>query len=201
MIEVKNLYKKYKQKVLFNNFSLTIKPGTIVAIAGPSGCGKTTLLNIIGGLETCDSGQILIDNKDIKSYKQNSVFRNKISYLFQNFALIDDKSILENLKIALGKNIDVDQVLALMSELNLEMDLNTPIYMLSGGEQQRVSMIRIILKNNPIILADEPTGSLDPNNRDIILNLLVRLKEEGKTIVLVTHDKIVSGISDEIIEI
>lgn len=180
MIELKNVCKNFEQKEIFKDFSDKFNPGEITVIMGPSGCGKSTLLNMIGGLEKKNSGEILIDNKSIEKYKDNTIFRDKISYLFQNFALIETKTILDNLKIALGKNLDLNQVKLLMKELNLNLDIKTLVYMLSGGEQQRVSMLRILLKDNPIILADEPTGSLDQVNRDIILDLLKHQKQKIK---------------------
>ena len=201
MIELKNVCKNFEQKEIFKDFSYKFNPGEITVIMGPSGCGKSTLLNMIGGLEKKNSGEILIDNKSIEKYKDNTIFRDKISYLFQNFALIETKTILDNLKIALGKNLDLNQVKSLMKELNLNLDIKTPVYMLSGGEQQRVSMLRILLKDNPIILADEPTGSLDQVNRDIILDLLKQQKAKNKTIIVVTHDPEVTNIADKIIKL
>ena len=201
MIELKNVCKNFEQKEIFKDFSCKFNPGEITVIMGPSGCGKSTLLNMIGGLEKKNSGEILIDNKSIEKYKDNTIFRDKISYLFQNFALIETKTILDNLKIALGKNLDLNQVKSLMKELNLNLDIKTPVYMLSGGEQQRVSMLRILLKDNPIILADEPTGSLDQVNRDIILDLLKQQKAKNKTIIIVTHDPEVTKIADKIIKL
>ena len=201
MIELKNVCKNFEQKEIFKDFSYKFNPGEITVIMGPSGCGKSTLLNMIGGLEKKNSGEILIDNKSIEKYKDNTIFRDKISYLFQNFALIETKTILDNLKIALGKNLDLNQVKSLMKELNLNLDIKTPVYMLSGGEQQRVSMLRILLKDNPIILADEPTGSLDQVNRDIILDLLKQQKAKNKTIIIVTHDPEVTKIADKIIKL
>lgn len=201
MIEIKNIDKKFKQKEIFNNFSASFKAGKIITIMGPSGCGKSTLLNMIGGLEKPDHGSIIIDNKEVNSYKNNSLFRDKVSYLFQNFALVENKTIYQNMQIALGNKVSKEEISDKLKELNLNVDVNTPVYMLSGGEQQRVSMMRILLKDNPIILADEPTGSLDPKNRDVILDLLVKQKEKGKLIIIVTHDPFIESISDEIIKL
>lgn len=186
--------------MIFDNFSLEIQTGEFVAITGYSGCGKSTLLNIIGLLEDFDSGELIIDgdiNVRPNSNFANKILREKIGYLFQNFALVDDETVQYNLKFALKylngskkeKRYKMGKALA---QVGLKGYSDRKVYELSGGEQQRVAIARIMLKPSKIILADEPTGSLDEKNRDIVMHLLKILNSQGKTIVLVTHDKLVA---------
>ncbi len=206
MILLKGVSKKYGNKTVLNNFSMHICPGEFVAIVGPSGCGKSTLLNIIGLLEPFDKGVVEINKeKNIRpqSRKATNFLRTTISYLFQNFALVDEETVFYNLKLALryvkgDKEKLISQALKKVGLVGYE---KKKIYQLSGGEQQRVAMARILLKPAKIILADEPTGSLDANNRDLIITMLQMLRQEGKTILVVTHDNYVAAHADRIIEL
>ena len=181
----------------------------MVAITGSIGCGKTTLLNMIGLIEPIDSGEyILLGKKAPKCNTNNSnnVIRANISYLFQNFALIDNFTVEENLMLALRYvNKSREQKKRLINTALLKVDLKNyqkkRIFEISGGEQQRVALARAILKPSDIILADEPTGALDPINRDIVLKILRELNEFGKTIVIVTHDMTVANSCDRIIQL
>jgi putative ABC transport system ATP-binding protein len=189
MIEIKNVTKSFEEKLLFSDFSLTIENGDFVIFSGPSGCGKTTLLNMIGAIEKIERGSILVDGIDI-SIKKNHLgyFRTKIGFLFQNFALVDNKTVKENLKMIrkdCKTDLTIEEVLRIVG---LEDKTNKKIYTLSGGEQQRIALARLMLKKCDIILADEPTGSLDKNNAAVVINILKQLNKEGKTIILVTHD-------------
>lgn len=209
MIKLVNVNKKYGEKVILNNFSLNIKEGEFLAITGESGKGKSTILNIIGLLETFDSGDLIIDKeKNIKpnSKDANRILRDTIGYLFQNFALVDNESIDSNLNLALQYIKKSKKEKSKMKEAALEKVClsgygKSKIYELSGGEQQRVAIARLLLKPSKIILADEPTGSLDEKNREIILSLLKDLNKSGKTIVLVTHDKYMANQCTKIIEL
>lgn len=208
VIELKNVSKSYDKKIL-NNLSIKIEENEIVAIVGESGKGKSTLLNIIGLLEDADSGEVIIDNEKgikINSSKATKIIREKISYLFQNFALIEQETVFENLEIALKyvklKKADkIDLIKSALKSVDLEGYEKRKIYELSGGEQQRVAMARVVLKPSKIVLADEPTGSLDVNNRNKIMSLLKQLNKKGKTIVIVTHDREVANSCDRIIEL
>ncbi|GKX68988.1 ABC transporter ATP-binding protein [Inconstantimicrobium mannanitabidum] len=208
VIELKNVSKSYDKKIL-NNLSIKIEENEIVAIVGESGKGKSTLLNIIGLLEDADSGEVIIDNEKsikINSSKATKIIREKISYLFQNFALIEQETVFENLEIALKyvklKKADkIDLIKSALKSVDLEGYEKRKIYELSGGEQQRVAMARVVLKPSKIVLADEPTGSLDCNNRNKIMSLLKQLNKKGKTIVIVTHDREVANSCDRIIEL
>ena len=202
IIELKNINKKYGSRELFQNLDFSIKKGEMVAITGASGSGKSTLLNIMGLIDKPDSGEVLIcGNKnpyDKEKIKLN-LFRNNIGYLFQNYALVDNYTVSKNLDIALEyvKVTDKDKKKLkeeALDKVGLLDKLNNKVFELSGGEQQRVALARLMLKKNDIILADEPTESLDENNKNIILKLLKQLNNEGKTIVVVTHDKVVADI-------
>lgn len=190
MVQIKNMSKQFGNKVIFNNFNLNITPHSFIVITGESGAGKSTLLNIIGGLEKIDSGQIVVAGYDItKGVKQKDFYSTKIGFLFQNFVLMENKTALQNMEI-IQKNfrnqIDIDDI---FSYLNLKNVKNKKVYELSGGEQQRLALGRLMLKKCELILCDEPTGSLDEKNGALVLDILHQLHHQGKTIVLVTHDK------------
>ena len=207
MIVLKKICKKYGRKVIYDNFSLTINDGEFVAIVGASGSGKSTLLNIIGLLEPVDKGRVSIDDKtDItpQSNKAISIIRYKFSYLFQNYALIDEETVEYNLKLALRftKGNKKELIRNALKKVGLDGYEKAKIYQLSGGEQQRVALARVILKPSKYILADEPTGSLDPKNREIVIRTLRKLnREDNKTVIIVTHDMYVADQCDRIIEI
>ncbi|MDU2290425.1 MULTISPECIES: putative bacteriocin export ABC transporter [unclassified Clostridium] len=207
IIELKNINKSYSNKYLFKNLDFSIKKGEMVAITGPSGVGKSTLLNIIGLIDKPDSGEVVIcSNKNPfdKEKVKLKLFRDNIGYLFQNYALVDNYTVSKNLDIALEyvKNKNKKRLKEeALEKVGLLDKLNNKIFELSGGEQQRVALARLMLKEKDIILADEPTGSLDEDNRDIILKLLKQLNDEGKTIVLVTHDKTVANMCNREINI
>ena len=189
MIEIKEVSKSFGDKVVFDGFSLTIEDGAFVVFAGNSGCGKTTLLNMIGALEKPDSGQIFVDGVDIyKIRRKEDYFTYKVGFLFQNFALVENKTVRKNLDYVQKKartSISLDEAL---KSVGIEDKIDTLVYKLSGGEQQRVALARLMYKKCDIILADEPTGSLDTENAKMVLNFLHKLNDEGKTIILVTHD-------------
>lgn len=201
VIEVTKLNKAYEDKTIFHDFSMTVGEGEMLAICGESGCGKTTLLNIIGLLEPFDSGEVIV--KGQKNVKPNSreatkLLRETISYLFQNFALVEDETVKYNLMLALNyvetsRQEKADKIHQALSSVGLEGYEDKRIYHLSGGEQQRVAIARCILKPSDIVLADEPTGSVDPHNREIIINLIKEMNFNGKTVVIVTHDPYVAA--------
>ncbi len=190
MVELKNISKAFGDKILLNNYNLCIKDGEFVVFAGKSGCGKTTLLNMIGGLEKPDSGQILVDGIDIyKKRNMTEFFTYKVGFLFQNFALIEDKTVEQNLELVQKKArsaYSLDEVLKALGILDKKKE---KIYKLSGGEQQRVALARLMYKQCDIILADEPTGSLDDANAATVLEILHKMNRLGKIIILVTHSE------------
>lgn len=196
IVELKNINKKFDDKVIFDNFNLDIESGDFLSITGNSGAGKSTLLNIIGMLEQPDSGDMIINGvKNPRFDRSNGtqLLRKTISYLFQNYGLIDDQTVIKNLKVVTGllhynKEKEKEEIEKALKKVGLEGYEKKKIYTLSGGEQQRVAMAKIILKPSVLIVADEPTGSLDKTNRDSIMNLLAELNKQGRTIVVVTHD-------------
>ena len=205
MIEIKNLNKKFNDKVIFNNLNLTIEEGEMLAISGASSSGKTTLLNILGKLDKEYDGNIIIDNKNLKTITQTNYLRNTIGYLFQNYALADNLTVTRNLDFSLkysdDKSLEAKENALEMVGLDPKEYLNKKIYALSGGEQQRVALARLFLKPCSIILADEPTGSLDVKNRDVVLEILRKMNEHGKTVIVVTHDPYVLTVCDRVIKI
>ncbi|WP_210367077.1 ABC transporter ATP-binding protein [Bacillus sp. REN3] len=193
-IQLRNVSKKFENKPILQDFNLNVEKGDMIAITGQSGTGKSTLLNIIGLLDKPDSGEVIIQgtvNAFSKEKKTTMLLRNTIGYLFQNYALIEQETVSRNLDIALAytKSADKRKLKRLALErVGLLDKMNNKVYQLSGGEQQRVALARLMLKKNDIILADEPTGSLDELNRNHILEILRGLNEEQKTIIIVTHD-------------
>ncbi|MDR0200472.1 MAG: putative bacteriocin export ABC transporter [Streptococcaceae bacterium] len=208
-IQIKNLEKGYNGFPIFENFCLEVPENKMVTIYGPSGAGKSTLLNIMGLIEDYDDGELYLFGEfapEIYSRQSLITRRKVISYLFQNFALVEDESIEKNLAVALyymKKTQHEKRILMkeMLEKVHLNHSLRTKIYSLSGGEKQRVAVARALLKESKIILADEPTGSLDKNNRDKIIKLLKEQVEEGKTVVIVTHDLEIVEKSDLAIEI
>jgi len=202
MIEVKNLTKTFGEVCVFKDLSFNIDNGEFVVFSGKSGCGKTTMLNLIGGIDTPDSGEILVDGADITKQKNRiEYFRNKVSFLFQNFALIDNKTVEENLNMV-KKNTRTDTTIEqALESVGLKDKIKAKVYTLSGGEQQRVALARIMIKKCDLILADEPTGSLDKENSVGVIEILKKLNSEGKTVILVTHDEELKKTGSRIIEL
>lgn len=202
MIKLENVCKRYGERILFENYNTQISDHEFVVFSGKSGCGKTTLLNMIGGIEAADSGRIWVDNVDITQKKELlNYFRYKVGFLFQNFALIENKTVKENLSIvrkASRTSISIEEAL---ERVGLEEKINSKIYTLSGGEQQRIALARLMIKKCDIILADEPTGSLDRENTDIVMDILEEYYQQGKTVVIVTHDAYVKQKGRRVIEL
>lgn len=204
-IELKNIVKTYGDKRIFDQFNLSVKKGEIVAITGPSGKGKSTLLNIVGLLEAPDSGDVYIQglkNPWKREKTKIKLLRHTIGYLFQNYALIDQETVSKNLDVALEYVRGVDKNALkrkVLEKVGLSDKLHHKVYQLSGGEQQRVALARLFLKKSDIILADEPTGSLDAANRDRVLSLIQSLNQEGKTVLIVTHDPEVTKICTRVV--
>lgn len=189
MIEIKNIYKSFQDKVIFQNYTLNINDGEFVVFTGKSGSGKSTILNIIGGLEKVEKGNVFVDGIDIYKHKnQRTYFCESVSFLFQNFALMEGKTVRENLKIVPRKYREDITLETVLEKVGLLERIDSKVYNLSGGEQQRVALARVMLKKSKIILADEPTGSLDNENARLVIEKLIDLNDAGKTIILVTHN-------------
>lgn len=195
-VVLKDISKSFGPKIVFSHFDLTVSEGEFVALVGPSGCGKTTLLNMIGLLEKPGSGDIFISgvkNPRLESNEGRHLLRTQISYMFQNYGLVEHLSVSDNLRIAtrflnLSKKEERQKIAAVLDRVGLAGYEKTKIFQLSGGEQQRIAVAKIMLKPSRLILADEPTGSLDSENRDHIMRLLKHFNQEGKTVIVVTHD-------------
>ncbi len=205
MIKVENLEKSFDNKEIIKNFNYEFLDGKITAIVGKSGCGKTTLLNILGLLDTDYKGKVLYDGVLITNESQRNEFiRNNINYLFQNYALIDNETVEQNLLLALeyeklSKNVKKEKINEALELVDLNEFNDKKIFALSGGEQQRVALARVILKKGNIILADEPTGNLDVENTDKVMKILKKLKEDGKLIIIVTHSLSLANECDDVI--
>ena len=190
MIIIRGLNKAFGEKIIFSNFNLEIPDGSFVVISGDSGSGKSTLLNMIGGIEKPDSGSIIIEGLNITRLKnKNSFFADTVGFLFQNFALLENKTVKENLSLIKKSSRTKVSLKEALNRVGLSKEVNKKVYQLSGGEQQRVALARLMMKKCSVVLADEPTGSLDKKNRDIVMRLLHELNEEGKTVIIVTHDQ------------
>ena len=210
MIEVKDIWKSFGELEVLKGVHLEVKKGEIVAIIGKSGAGKTTLLQIIGTLDRPTKGEVLIDGTNVFTLgeKELAAFRNRhIGFIFQFHQLLPEFTALENVcipaMIAREKEPDYKpRAEQLLRDLGLGERMNHKPNELSGGEKQRVAAARALMMRPSIILADEPTGSLDEKNKKELSELLLKLRKEyGQTILLVTHDKELASIADRIIEI
>lgn len=198
VIEAKNLTKKFGNKILFTDLNLKINERDSIVITGDSGSGKSTLLNILSLIEETDEGMVIWNGNEIEKIngtKVNKIIREEIGYVFQNYALIDNKTVYENVEIGTKYNESINfknkkqYVYDAIERVGLTGLENRKVYSLSGGEQQRVALARIIVKPCDVIFADEPTGNLDDENANKILDILFNLNEEGKTVIVVTHDQ------------
>ena len=210
MIEVKDIWKSFGELEVLKGVHLEVEKGEIVAIIGKSGAGKTTLLQIIGTLDRPTKGEVLIDGTNVFTLgeKELAAFRNRhIGFIFQFHQLLAEFTALENVcipaMIAREKEPDYKpRAEQLLRDLGLGERMNHKPNELSGGEKQRVAAARALMMQPSIILADEPTGSLDEKNKKELSELLIHLRQEyGQTILLVTHDKELASIADRIIEI
>lgn len=198
VIEIKNIRKTFGEKVIFDNLSFTIEQGTMVAIIGESGKGKTTLLNCLGQLDELDGGVIEFMGKSISLRKRRDFFKKDASFLFQNFALIDNETVWQNLALVCKDRKRADEELIKVGLLD---HLDKKVYELSGGEQQRVALVRVTLKDAPFIFADEPTASLDEHHSQLVMESLKTFREQGKTIIVVTHNLQLLSYFDQIIDL
>ncbi|MCG4457651.1 ATP-binding cassette domain-containing protein [Erysipelothrix rhusiopathiae] len=204
MIQLKSVSRTFGNRTLFHDINEKFVVGELVGISGKSGSGKSTLLNIIGLIDSDYEGELLIDSiatKNISKRKKEQLVRENINYLFQNYALIDNESVRYNLELVLKKKDD-NKLDDALKQVGLDSAiLETPIYILSGGEQQRVALARCILKKGNIILADEPTGNLDQENAEIVMEILSEFTKQGKVVVIVSHSKEIMQLCDRVIEL
>ncbi|MFR4948393.1 ABC transporter ATP-binding protein [Thomasclavelia spiroformis] len=207
IVKLENISKSYYHHNVFHNFNLEIDEGEFVIISGKSGSGKSTLCNIIGLLDKPDQGKVFIKDQEI-DYKDSKIAKllsKNISYLFQNFALIDNKTVGYNLELVYPSKKERKNNRKLieekLSEVGMEETYDKYIYECSGGQQQRVAIARLLLKQGDIIICDEPTGSLDEENKMMVMNLICDMHKRGKTIIMVTHDKTLYSYAKRVIMI
>ena len=209
-LQVDALNKSFGSNTVLHNISFEIESGESVALVGPSGCGKSTLLNIIGLLETLDSGTINLEGRaypSINSKKATLMRRTEINYLFQSFALINDWKVSKNLLLALqytklSKQEQERLIRTALENYEIGEKFDAVVNELSGGEKQRVAIARAMIKPGNLILADEPTGSLDKAMATIVIDsLLDSVHANHKTLLMVTHDMGIAQRCDRIIEL
>jgi putative ABC transport system ATP-binding protein len=194
--------KSFDGRAVIRDLNLVVEPGEMLAITGPSGSGKSTLLNMIGLLEKADRGEVrLFGERGLRvgSRKATRILRYRLGYLFQNFALVDGDSVDANLQIAQAyakgsREARKEARAAALQAVGLANTGGKKVYQLSGGEQQRVAIARVMLKPCDLVLADEPTGSLDAANADVVIQMLCDINAQGKTMVVVTHDDRVAAM-------
>lgn len=204
MIKLNHINKSFDGKVIFENFSVGIESGDFVIIRGASGKGKSSLLNIIGLLEAPDSGEVLYNGVVVKNEKTKLIYKRKdISYVYQNYGLLENETILKNLTLPLNvSKKEITKLKSVMKKVGLQdLSLKTKIYTCSGGEQQRIAIARAILKEPKLIIADEPTGNLDRDNSDNVINIFKALNKQGITIIMATHDSDYFGVGNKIINL
>lgn len=207
MIKIHQLTKTFGDRTVFSDLNLNFDAGKVYALIGNSGCGKTTLLNMVAKLEPYDQGSIQYKGKDLRKIKPTNYFRNELGYLFQNFGLIDNKTVSENLDLGLiGHKLDKqkkretkEEVLDRVGLSYIQLDQK--VYELSGGEAQRVALAKIILKDPPLILADELTVALDPETSQEIMDLLLTLKNKERLIIIATHNPTIWKQADQVVSI
>ena len=208
MIEIKGINKRYGTLQVLDNVNVTINRGELVTIVGPSGAGKTTLLQIVGTLDSPDGGKVLYEGKDVLQLKERELarFRNKnIGFVFQFHQLLPEFSTLENVAIPAliggAKQKDAeDRAKELLDYMGLSGRLDHKPSELSGGERQRVAVARALVNRPAVVLADEPSGSLDTKHKQELHRLFFRLREEMKqTFVIVTHDESLAGDADRVL--
>ncbi|OFQ88920.1 ABC transporter ATP-binding protein [Streptococcus sp. HMSC061E03] len=207
MIKIHQLTKTFGDRTVFSDLNLNFDAGKVYALIGNSGCGKTTLLNMVAKLEPYDQGSIQYKGKDLRKIKPTNYFRNELGYLFQNFGLIDNKTVSENLDLGLiGHKLDKQKKRETKEEaldrVGLSyIQLDQKVYELSGGEAQRVALAKIILKDPPLILADELTAALDPETSQEIMDLLLTLKNKERLIIIATHNPTIWKQADQVVSL
>lgn len=213
-LQLKNVEKYYNKNTdakihALKNVSLEIKKGEMIAIEGVSGSGKSTLLHILGCLDLDIEGEYILNNESICSKKQNelAIIRNrKIGFVLQQFGLINESTAIANVSIPLlisgmGFKYIKDEAISILKNLSIEELAYRKISQMSGGQKQRVAIARAMVNKPEIILADEPTGSLDKKTSNTVMDLLKEINKQGKTVIIVTHDQAVSEACSRVIKI
>lgn len=206
-IEMKNSYKRYKSgqsEIIANNdISFEIEKGELAIILGSSGAGKSTVLNILGGMDTNDEGNVLIDGKDISTFNEKELTnyrRNDVGFVFQFYNLVPNLTAKENVELASEIVKDALDATKVLQSVGLGERIDNFPVQLSGGEQQRVAIARAVAKNPKLLLCDEPTGALDYHTGKQVLKILQDMvRKEGATVVIVTHNQALAPIADRVI--
>ena len=206
-IEMKNSYKRYKSgqsEIIANNdISFEIEKGELAIILGSSGAGKSTVLNILGGMDTNDEGNVLIDGKDIGTFNEKELTnyrRNDVGFVFQFYNLVPNLTAKENVELASEIVKDALDATEVLQSVGLGERIDNFPAQLSGGEQQRVAIARAVAKNPKLLLCDEPTGALDYHTGKQVLKILQDMvRKEGATVVIVTHNQALAPIADRVI--
>lgn len=206
-IEMKNSYKRYKSgqsEIIANNdISFEIEKGELAIILGSSGAGKSTVLNILGGMDTNDEGNVLIDGKDISTFNEKELTnyrRNDVGFVFQFYNLVPNLTAKENVELASEIVKDALDATEVLQSVGLGKRIDNFPAQLSGGEQQRVAIARAVAKNPKLLLCDEPTGALDYHTGKQVLKILQDMvRKEGATVVIVTHNQALAPIADRVI--
>lgn len=206
-IEFRDVVKEYRTEgasiKALNGADFIVEKGELAVILGASGAGKTTALNILGGMDSASNGHVLIDGKDITTYKKKELVlyrRNDIGFVFQFYNLVPNLTVLENVELAAHTCKDSLSAVDTLEKVGLKDRLNNFPSQLSGGEQQRVSIARAIAKNPKLLLCDEPTGALDYDTGKQILQLLQdTCRKEGMTVILITHNSALAPMADRLI--
>ena len=206
-IELENVYKRYRMGDITieasSGMSFEIEQGELAIIVGPSGSGKTTILNILGGMDTCDEGRIVIDGKEIQGYDRKQLMqyrRQDIGFVFQFYNLIPNLTASENVELAAQTSKHYIPAAEILKKVGLGERLDNFPAQLSGGEQQRVAIARALAKEPKLLLCDEPTGALDYNTGKKILKLLQdTCREQNMTVVIVTHNTAITPMADRVI--
>lgn len=213
IISMRDIVKSYRmghQKInVLNGISLDIKKGEFVAVLGPSGSGKSTLMNIIGCIDIADSGEYILAGRSIKARSEDELadVRNReIGFVFQKFNLLPKYTAVQNVELPLllrgiKRNAAHEKALKVLESVGLSDRVNHKPIELSGGQQQRVSIARALIGEPELLLADEPTGNLDSKSSKEIINLFVKLNDEGHTIVLITHDLKIASMAKRVVHI
>ena len=208
-VELRDVTKEYKMGEVSisaaSGINLKINEGDFTVIVGPSGAGKTTVLNILGGMDSCSGGTVRVDGKDISTFsskERTSYRREDIGFVFQFYNLVQNLTALENVELALQISKDPLDAEEILEKVGLKHRLNNFPAQLSGGEQQRVAIARALAKNPKLLLCDEPTGALDYNTGKQILKLLQdTCRRDGITVVVITHNQAITPMADQIIHI
>ncbi|MET8813119.1 ABC transporter ATP-binding protein [Streptomyces sp. NPDC004549] len=207
MIEIENLSKSYGPRTLWSGLGFTVARGELLALTGPSGSGKSTLLNCLGLLDEPTSGAMRHEGRDITRFSPRATRRYRrdvLGYLFQNYALIENATVAANLAVAMKPRRarkDAPTIAQALERVGLAGREKDQVHRLSGGEQQRVALARLIVKQPALVLADEPTGALDHDNTTMVVDVLRSMSDDGCAVVIATHDDAVRDRCDTVLTV